>query len=197
MITYKSFKGNDIESVFDELAYLRITVFKDYPYLYEGSISYEKEYLKIYSNSEKSFLFGVYNENKMIGATTCIPLSDETLEVIKPFQEAGFDINSIFYFGESILLKPYRGLGIGNRFFDERENHARSFGTYKMTCFCSVSRPDNHPMKPENYEPHDKFWNKRGYQKNENLQSKFEWLDIDENISTLKPMIYWTKNLWP
>ncbi len=197
MITYKSFKGNDIESVFDELAYLRITVFKDYPYLYEGSISYEKEYLKIYSNSEKSFLFGVYNENKMIGATTCIPLSDETLEVIKPFQEAGFDINSIFYFGESILLKPFRGLGIGNLFFDEGENHARSFGTYKTTCFCSVSRPDNHPLKPENYEPHDKFWNKRGYQKNENLQSKFEWLDIDENISTLKPMIYWTKNIWP
>ena len=192
---YKTFKGKEIETIFDDLARLRITVFRDYPYLYEGTVAYEKEYLKTYSNSERSFLFAVYDNKKMVGATTCTPLADESEEVKKPFQEAGLDISTIFYFGESILLHPYRGLGIGNRFFDERENHARSFGTFGMTCFCSVSRPDNHPLKPNDYQPHDKFWTKRGYQKNESLQSQFDWLDINETVSTLKPMIYWTKNI--
>jgi hypothetical protein len=192
---YKKFKGKEIETVFEDLANLRITVFKEYPYLYKGSISYEKEYLKIYTNSNESFLFTVYDADKMVGATTCIPLADETLEVKKPFQDSGFDVDSIFYFGESILLHPYRGLGIGNRFFDEREKHARSFGTYNMTCFCSVARPDNHPLKPINYQPHDKFWTKRGYKKNDALQSQFDWLDINETVSASKPMIYWTKNI--
>jgi GNAT superfamily N-acetyltransferase len=194
-MTYKTFKGKEIETIFDDLAHLRITVFRDYPYLYEGTIEYEKEYLKIYSNSERSFLFTVYDGEKMVGATTCIPLSDESEEVKKPFQAAGLDINTIFYFGESILLHPYRGLGIGNRFFDEREAHARSFGIYAMTCFCSVSRPDIHPLKPNDYQPHDKFWTKRGYQKNDSLQSQFDWLDINESKSTVKPMIYWTKKI--
>ena len=194
---YKTFKSTEIETVFDDLARLRITVFKDYPYLYEGTIEYEKEYLKIYSKSELSFLFTVYDGDKMVGATTCIPLTDETEEVKKPFLDLGMDIDSIFYFGESILLSQYRGLGLGNRFFDEREAHAEHFGTFKMTCFCAVARPNNHPMKPANYRPLDEFWIKRGYHKEVALESKFEWLDINESVSTFKSMIYWTKNILP
>lgn len=194
---YKTFKSKEIESVFDDLARLRITVFKDYPYLYEGTIEYEKEYLKIYSKSERSFLFTVYDGDKIVGATTCIPLTDETEEVKKPFLDLGMDVDSIFYFGESILLSQYRGLGLGNRFFDEREAHTEHFGIFKMTCFCAVARPNNHPMKPDNYRPLDEFWTKRGYHKEVALESKFEWLDINESVSTFKSMIYWTKNILP
>lgn len=195
MLTYKTFKGKEIESVILDLAQLRIIVFKDYPYLYEGSIVYEQEYLQTYINAERSFLFTVWDDNKMVGATTCIPLSDETADVKEPFIKAGINIETVFYFGESILLSEYRGLGIGNRFFEERENHARSFGAFEKTCFCSVVRPESHPLKPENYQPHDIFWTKRGYKKDENLQSQFDWLDINEQESTLKPMIYWVKNI--
>jgi GNAT superfamily N-acetyltransferase len=195
MLTYKTFKGKEIESVILDLAQLRIIVFKDYPYLYEGSIVYEQEYLQTYINSERSFLFTVWDDDKMVGATTCIPLFDETADVQEPFIKAGINIKTVFYFGESILLSKYRGLGIGNRFFEERENHARSFGTFEKTCFCSVVRPENHPLKPESYQPHDIFWTKRGYKKDENLQSQFDWLDINEQKSTLKPMVYWVKNI--
>lgn len=195
MLTYKTFKGKEIETVILDLAQLRIIVFKDYPYLYEGSIVYEQEYLQTYINAERSFLFTVWDDDKMVGATTCIPLSDETADVQEPFIKAGINIETVFYFGESILLSQYRGLGIGNLFFEERENHARSFGTFEKTCFCSVVRPENHPLKPANYQPHDIFWTKRGYKKDENLQSQFDWLDINEKESTIKPMIYWVKNI--
>lgn len=188
-------KGAEITTVFEDLANLRITVFRDFPYLYEGSVDYEMEYLKIYAQAEKALLFAVYDGSKMVGATTCIPLADEAPEVRLPFEKAGLTIDSIFYFGESILLKEYRGLGLGHRFFDEREAHARSFGNFKTTCFCAVDRGENHPLQPENYRPNDAFWLKRGYQKELSLQSTFEWPDINESVSTPKTMIYWKRAL--
>lgn len=193
-LTYITKKGQAIESVFDDLAKLRIAVFRDFPYLYEGSLDYEKEYLKIYSNSERSFLFAIYDGDKMVGATTCIPLRDETDEIQAPFKGAGFDIESIFYFGESILLKDYRGLGLGHRFFDAREDYAASFGTFKTTCFCSVERI-NHPAQPADYRPNDAFWIKRGYKKIPDLKALMEWPDIGETISTPKTMIFWMKDI--
>ncbi|GAB3910639.1 GNAT family acetyltransferase [Larkinella knui] len=194
-LSFLTKKGPEIESVFEELAALRIAVFRDYPYLYEGTISYEKDYLKTYAQSARALLFAVYDGLKMVGATTCIPLRDETADIRKPFEQAGFDLDTVFYFGESILLPAYRGRGLGHRFFDEREAHARRFGSFRMTCFCSVERPENHPAKPPDYRPNDAFWIKRGYRKEPSLRSTLEWPDLGEVISTPKPMVYWVRDL--
>ena len=193
--TFARKTGDRINDLFDGLARLRTTVFRDFPYLYEGTIADEKEYLQTYMHSERAFLFAVFDDGEMVGATTCIPLADETEEVRQPFLEAGYDLSKIFYFGESLLLPEYRGLGLGHRFFDEREAHAAGFGTYETTCFCAVVRPDDHPMRPENYRPLDAFWTKRGYQKEPRLQSRFEWKDVGETESTVKPMVYWLRRL--
>lgn len=189
--------GQAIEDVFDDLAHLRIAVFRSFPYLYEGSLAYEKAYLQTYTKTERSFLFAAYDGEQMIGATTCIPLEDETAEVRQPFEEADMDIRTIFYFGESILLPDYRGQGLGHRFFDEREAHARSFGTFQTACFCSVVRPETHPARPHDYRPLDEFWTKRGYHREPSLQSHMEWPDVGETTSTAKPMVYWLKALSP
>lgn len=194
-LTFAAYKGVEIAAVVEALGALRIAVFHDYPYLYEGSLDYEKDYLQIYVQSERAFLFSVFDGSKMVGATTCIPLTDEAAEVRKPFEDAGFDISTIFYFGESILLPEYRGSGHGHRFFDEREAHARSFGNFNLSCFCSVERGDNHPAKPADYRPNDAFWIKRGYVKEPALQSIMEWPDIGETSSSAKSMTFWIKPL--
>ncbi len=194
-LTYIRRTGAAISDSFDDLARLRIRVFRDYPYLYEGSVDYERGYLATYANSPEALLFAVYDGREMVGATTCIPLADETDEVKEPFIQNGFNISEIFYFGESILLKPYRGLGLGHKFFDVRESHAAGSGNYKITCFCSVSRPDNHQAKPDDYRPNDAFWLKRGYTPHSGLKSYFDWTDIGDLHSTSKPMIYWTRPL--
>lgn len=57
----------------------------------------------------------------------------------------------------------------------------------------AVQRPDNHPMRPANYQPLDGFWIKRGYRRDPSLQSTFWWPDRGEEVSTAKPMLYWTR----
>jgi GNAT superfamily N-acetyltransferase len=189
----KVFYGREIENIISDLARLRIKVFHDYPYLYEGDFDYEKNYLKIYPQSKASSIVAVYDGEQMVGAASCLPLKDEAEYVKRPFEEASIDINTIYYFGESVLLKEYRGRGIGNIFFEKREEAATKFH-YNVTAFCAVVRENEHPLRPKNYKPLDEFWIKRGYQKNENLISEFSWLDIGETIETKKKMVYWMKN---
>jgi len=196
-LRYEWLTGSAIRRVLDELAQLRITVFRDFPYCYEGSVAYERSYLETYIQSERALLFAAWDGDRLVGATTALPLTDETAEVQQPFRDAGYDLGSVFYFGESILLPAYRGCGLGHRFFDEREAHARRFGQYTLTCFCAVQRPINHPQRPTDYRPLDEFWTKRGYRQETALQSTFHWPDIGETESTAKTMVYWVKALTP
>lgn len=194
-LNYRSFQGEEIRKASDALAGLRITVFRDFPYLYDGSMEYEKEYLQTYINSESALLFSVFDGEKMVGATTCISLAQEKADVQEPFLQKGMDISRIFYFGESILLKDYRGLGLGNRFFEEREAHAACFPAVDTSCFCAVRRPSDHPFRPGDYQPLDAFWTRRGYVKAEDMVSYFEWKDLDEEAPSAKPMEYWFKKI--
>ncbi len=170
-------------------------VFRAFPYLYAGTFEYEAAYLQTYADAPRALLLAVFDGAKMVGATTCIPLTDETAEVRQPFAEAGLDLEKIFYFGESILLPEYRGQGLGHLFFEVREAHARSFGTFETACFCAVQRPPDHPACPADYRPLDEFWKKRGFAPAPNLQSQFEWTDVGDPLPTAKPMQYWTKKL--
>lgn len=194
-LSFISRTGAEISTFSDDFAALRITVFREFPYLYEGSMEYEKNYLQTYAQSDSSMMFAVFDEGRMIGATTCLALKDETEEVQRPFHQAGIDVSPVFYFGESLLLPEYRGLGIGHRFFDKREAHAKSFGTYQTTSFCAVVRPQNHPLKPKHYRTNDAFWRKRGYRKNENLKCTMSWLDRDETAPSPKELVFWTRDI--
>ena len=194
-LTFQTYIGAEIATVFDGLARLRIAVFRDFPYLYKGSLAYEKAYLATYAQSERALVLAVFEGENLVGATTCLPLRHETDEVQAPFVKAGIDLDSVFYFGESLLLPAYRGQGIGHRFFDVREAHARSFSTYRLTCFCAVQRPANHPLRPADYRPLDAFWQQRGYQPNPALHTTFSWPDIGETTETAKPMQFWTHEI--
>lgn len=188
-------QGKDILNFAHDFAKLRIAIFRDFPYLYDGTLEYELDYIQTYSACENALVFAVYDEKQMVGATTCIPMKNETENIQKPFLNTGYDIDTVFYFGESILLRPYRGRGLGHRFFDEREQFARSFGTYRLTTFCAVNRPEEHPLKPHDYIPNDAFWEKREYARHTELTCEMNWPDLNETKETSKTLTFWLKPL--
>ena len=137
--------GKALERYIPELARLRIEVFHDFPYLYDGTYEYEEKYLQTYINCPESVIVMAFDGDKVVGASTAIPMKYETDELKKPFIEHGYNLDEVFYCSESVLNKDYRGLGIGVRFFEEREAHARELGGFKHICFCCVERPADHP----------------------------------------------------
>jgi hypothetical protein len=189
----KNFTGDQIHPYLDELARLRIEIFKEYPYLYDGSIDYETEYLKSYAECPESLVVGAFKDDQLVGASTGLPMTDAADEFKAPLSAQGQDVDRIFYFGESVMKKACRGTGIYARFFAEREGYARSLGRFDRVCFCAVERPADHPAKPSGYRPLDGYWNRRGYTRRPDLTTRFLWKDLDEVEESPKKMVFWIK----
>ncbi|MDF3026732.1 MAG: hypothetical protein K0S23_1039 [Fluviicola sp.] len=183
--------GFDIAELIPQLGQLRIDVFQDFPYLYAGSLEYEQKYLQAYTLNPLSMAFCVFDGDQLVGATTGMPLSAKSTDIQQPFIDRGLNTDEIFYFGESILLPDYRGRGIGHLFFDVREKHALENG-FKVTAFCSVVRPDDHPSRPVAYRPNNDFWKKRGYIE-QDYCCRMSWQDKNEAEETEKELQFWTK----
>ncbi|WP_395748109.1 GNAT family N-acetyltransferase [Prosthecobacter sp.] len=194
MIRLQNFHGSELASHIDALGALRIAVFHEYPYLYVGNMENERDYLGTYVRSSGSLVVLVFDGERVVGATTCLPMVDEGPEFKAAFEQAGYDLSKICYFGESILLPEYRGRGIGKEFFASREAHARALGMTKST-FCAVDRDGKHPLQPEGYRPLDEFWRSQGYVKHPELQATFVWKEIGEEEESPKTLTFWVKEL--
>lgn len=187
--------GPEIAPHLADLARLRITIFREFPYLYDGTEEYEARYLQTYINSPDSIAVLVVDENRIVGASTGLPMSHEEPSFQKPFVEQGYDPQTLFYCAESVLLPEYRGRGIYKTFFQGRENHARKLGGLTHATFCGVERPADHPLRPANYMPLDAIWRKFGYEQHPELRTTYVWKDINDNTESPKPMVFWTKAL--
>lgn len=194
-ITVEPLTGSALTGALPALAQLRITVFHDWPYLYEGSLDYERGYVEKFARSPGAVIVAARDGERIVGAATASPMVGHADEFAEPFRQRGYDIDRICYFGESVLLSEYRGRGIGHAFFDAREAHARTLPGCTHTTFCAVVRPPDHPLRPASYVPLDAFWRKRGYAPVDGLVGQFSWLDIGERQKTAKPMQFWMKAL--
>lgn len=195
MFKYHRLVGSAAREYADELSHLRLKVFFDFPYLYEGTVDYEKKYLETYFKAKNSFVFLVEDHKKIVGATTAIHAIEEEESFRKPFEAAGLNPQEVFYFGESVLLPEYRGQGLGKKFFEEREAFARSLSGIKYLSFCGVVRPTDHPLKPADYKSLDPFWISMGFSKVPGLVTQYEWKDRGDELQTKKDMQYWLKKI--
>ncbi len=194
-IQVKHFTGPEVTPWLPELAQLRIDVFREYPYVYEGTTAYEMTYLEKYARSLKSIFVVAFDENnRVLGASTGLPLADADPAFQSPFIVQQIPLETVFYFGESVLAPAARGQGIGHRFFDERESFAQANG-FEIAAFCAVERPPEHPRLPADYRPHDDFWHKRGYARQSAMRCQFAWKDVGESEETEKEMVFWLRRL--
>ncbi len=194
-ITIKHLSGPELGPWLADVARLRITVFRDFPYLYDGTIEYEEKYLQTYLKSPDSIIVLALDGDQVIGASTGLPMVDETPEFQQPFIEQGYDPAKVFYCAESVLLKEYRGKGVYKHFFTGREGHALRLGRFDWCCFCGVQRPGDHPLRPADYVPLDAIWNKFGYSKHPELRAFYDWKDVDQAEEASHEMVFWLKSI--
>jgi len=193
-ITLETLSGAAVLPHLDDVAALRIAVFRDWPYLYDGDAGYEREYLAAYARSPNSVVVLARAGDVVVGASTGIPLAEDSAEFQAPFPERGIEVAKVFYCGESVLLPAHRGRGIGHAFFDAREAHARKLGGFAWTAFAAVDRDDADPRRPAGHRGNEAFWGKRGYVRQPDMRLRLHWNEA--GIGEMEhPLTFWLRPL--
>jgi GNAT superfamily N-acetyltransferase len=192
-IQYESLHGKAAEAHIEDLAHLRIQVFREFPYLYDGSAAYESRYLQTYFRCPDSLIVLARDENRIVGCATAIPLKFEESEFQKPFLEKKMAADTVMYFGESVLLPPYRGLGIGRNFLQKRIDYARTYPGIRWAAFCAVQRLADDPRRPSGYRSLDTLWQSFGFQAAPGMGTTYHWKEIDQAEETDQSMQFWLR----
>jgi GNAT superfamily N-acetyltransferase len=187
-------KGAALADAIPDIAGLRIAVFRDFPYLYDGDLAYEESYLAPYVTTPEAAIVGAFDGARLIGAATGMPLTAHADDFSAAFAASDMPMEEVFYCAESVLLPEYRGQGAGHAFFDHREAAARALGL-RFCAFCSVIRPPDHPARPEGYRPLHGFWRARGYAPLEGVIASFSWKDLGDAEATRKDLQFWGRRL--
>ncbi len=192
-LRFETLSGDALRAWLPRLAGLRTAVFRDWPYLYDGTPGYEETYLAAYADSPGAAVIAAIDGGRAVGCCTCQPMGGATARVQAAFSGRGLDPARFCYFGESVLLPEYRGRGAGVRFFEMREAHARSLGL-QAAAFCAVTRNNNDPRRPRDYLPLDAFWGKRGYTRRADISVIFDWKEVGDDRDTPHSLGFWVKD---
>jgi len=176
------------------LATLRMTVFRSWPYLYDGSVDYEAAYLDEFLSAEDAVVIVARVGDIPVGMATASPMATQSHVIKAPFVAAGVAVDTLYYFGESVLLPQFRGQGIGHRFFDEREAAARAAGADCAT-FCAVVRQDDDPRRPHGARDLQGFWRNRGYSLAPGYDTQLSWKEVGAAQESEHLMRFWIKRL--
>jgi GNAT superfamily N-acetyltransferase len=191
-ITEQLLTGSAVADSLADLASLRIEIFQEFPYLYDGRREDELRYLKLYAEAPEAFVITVTDSGKVVGAATGIPLRHEHQGLIVPFAGSVYPVDEIYYVGELLLCPAYRNQGLGLRLVTQVEAQVRSLGTYRYLTCATVMRPDDHPLRPTQYLPIDRFLARTGFRSLPGMTTEFNWRETD-GVTRTHPMKFWIK----
>lgn len=189
-------QGAVINSRVKDITDLSLIIYREYPYLYEGT---QEEYLPLiqhYAQSENSIACLLLDDEKPIGIAIGMPMNVMRENYKQPILHSeAVNIDSLFYLGEFLLLEAYRGKGFGKQMYREFERLVKEKGNFTTLCFCKISEFESHPLMPVKYKPLDDFWIKLGFEKVENLNFSVVWRNVDEVEDSPHHLVYWMKAL--
>ena len=192
-ITEQLLSGTAIGDALDYLAMLRLDIFPEYPYLYQGGRDDELTYLGTYAKTPDACVILAYDGWTVVGAATGMPLIHEDAQMLKAFDGTAFSLNEAYYVGELLFRPTYRNGGLGRKLLDRFEGHIRSLGYRMLTC-ATVERPDDHPLRPPDHIPITRFLARTGFVRLPGVTTNFIWRETD-GVKRDHPMQFWSKEL--
>ena len=126
---------------------LRIAVFRDWPYLYDGDVGYEREYLAACAESPSSVVV-LARDGEAVVAPAPASRWRGQCRVPGAFRRTRDGGGQVFYCGESVLLPLPRARPRPCVLRRARGAHARALGGFARTAFAAVDRDDGDPRKP-------------------------------------------------
>lgn len=189
-LTLNLLTGEEASEYFNEIAGLRIGLFKEFPYLYEGSLEYEAGYLQTYFKAKSVQVLLLFDGDKVVGFSNSISLAEESDEFKKPFLDQGLKLEDYLYIGEVMFNADYRQKGIARQIMDHHATRAKELGTKQ--CFITVDRPDDHPARPTDYQPTDPLWIHFGFNKAD-FTMKMKWQQVDTHKEEENTLNIWVK----
>jgi GNAT superfamily N-acetyltransferase len=191
----RALTGENLREWIHEIARLRITVFREYPYRYDGDEAYEREYLAGLTLDQNDMVIVAEEDERVVAAATSLPLlgpADITDHADRLFRAEGLDPSAFYYFSEILVLPEYRGRGLAQAFYQQREIFAAERG-YTRLCF-AVIITEGYP--PDDYFDPSPFWRKMGFAPNPRLVFPYAWPTIQEDGTTKEQshrMMFWIK----
>ncbi|MCO7222853.1 GNAT family N-acetyltransferase [Pleionea sp. CnH1-48] len=187
--------NEEVRQNIPSIARLRIDIFSEYPYLYQGGFDYESKYLSKFNDTPDSIIVTLSQDNTVVGAITGLPLQYEDDDVQSPWQKKEGDVASMYYFSEILLYPRVRGRGYGKRLFQFAEEAIQELGRYSEFLIATVIREDDHPGRPENYSSLEPLWRSLGYEKRDDKVCHISWREIGEESESDKPLVFWRKSI--
>ena len=200
MLTFEVRHGREVLSLEEEFVAFRLSEFRQFPYLYEGTAAAECAYLKAYAAESNSMLVTIREAGRAVGMLTSVPLLAKSFPAYGGFadgvRQLGHDPAEFFYFGEAIVLPEYRNRGLARRGCGMIEAYARLLG-YRFGCMATVSRLADHPLRPVGYQDPGPVFAAFEFKKTR-LTSVFAWPTVqpDGSVKTQEnTMDWWIKPL--
>jgi GNAT superfamily N-acetyltransferase len=191
-MTEQLLAGTAIADARDEVATLRLEIFREYPYLYQGRREDELTYLCTYFEAPDACVILAYDGDAVIGAVAGIPLIHEDAQMLDAFAETAFSPDEAYYVGELLFRPAYRNGGLGQKLLARLESHLRSLGRYSTLTCATLERPDDHPLRPRDYIPITRFLAHTGFDRLSGVTTSFTWREID-GVKRDHLMQFWSK----
>ncbi|MCE5319258.1 MAG: GNAT family N-acetyltransferase [Parachlamydia sp.] len=197
-IDYKLLFGQQIRDYASVISPL-LGIFAEWPYLYQQSDPLEdvKYILERYADQPDSVVCIAFDGKIAVGAAMGVPLTQAPQHYRDAFPE-NERRPDIFYWGEMVVLKEYRGEHIATELLTQLGRHVTESGKYKAICFASVEREADYRLshhKPAKYVSLDVLWKRFGFEKRLDIRMQGKWTVLKEDADSLHEMFVWWKRL--
>lgn len=182
-IKIEVFHGPEIAPYIKDIASLCNSIYRDAPYLYNGEDADYNTYVESYTESNDTIICLAFDQQEIIGLALGMPM-EQSRDLYKPtLIEHGFDLQTMYYFGEFGLRNGYQNRGIEISLYAHMEKTIRESGAFDKIAIWEIEGSKN------------KFLSEFGFLLHPELNFHISWTHIGDTQETEHLATYSIKNL--